>query len=447
MGQPVPDFTAIDVYRPRNPQASGYYQCVQNHFEELDQLWDDRYAPHFGFWRPHVMDVVHRYLDCGDLHCGFARVKCTECGHEYLLAFSCKRRHFCPSCHQKRVVEYGEWLLTNVLKDVPHRQWVFSLPKRLRIYFMYDRRLLAKLSKCGWNVIRPYLKSAVLDGDAIPGASIAVHTYGDFLNFNPHIHAIVSDGCFLSDGTFQMAPGFIAEDLEKAFRYEVLKMLKKEGKINDAIIENLLSWHHSGFHVYIGGRIMPDDETGLEKLAKYIIRACFSQERMVYIPVEKSTDGVAKVIYTSKNGGSRKTFDALDWLAQLVMHIPDRYEQTVRYYGFYSNKLRGLRKKRDKDDEIPTIIPGEMSSKEFRRNWARLIQKIYEVDPLVCPKCQGSMKIISIIDQVETIQKILRHLNLWDTRNHDPPPENPSYISELTYDDSDSQIPAYDYWG
>jgi hypothetical protein len=68
--------------------------------EELDQLWDDRYTPHFGFWRPHVMDVIHRYLDCGDLHCGFARVKCTECGHEYLLAFSCKRRHFCPSCHQ-----------------------------------------------------------------------------------------------------------------------------------------------------------------------------------------------------------------------------------------------------------------------------------------------------------------------------------------------------------
>jgi hypothetical protein len=257
---------------------------------------------------------------------------------------------------------------------------------------MYDRRLLAKLSKCGWNVIRSYLKEAVLDDDAIPGASIAVHTYGDFLNFNPHLHAIVSDGCFLSDDTFQMAPGFIAEDLEKGFRYEVLKMLKKEGKINDAIIENMLSWHHSGFHVYIGGRILPDDETGLEKLAKYIIRACFSQERMVYIPVEKSADGVAKVIYTSKDGGSRKTFNALDWLSLLVTHIPERYEQTVRYYGFYSNKLRGLRKKRDEDDEIPTIIPGEMSSKEFRRNWARLIQKVYEVDPLVCPKCHGSRK-------------------------------------------------------
>jgi hypothetical protein len=52
-----------------------------------------------------VMDVIYKYLDCGDLHQGFARVKCDDCNHEYLLPFSCKRRYFCPSCHQKRVVE------------------------------------------------------------------------------------------------------------------------------------------------------------------------------------------------------------------------------------------------------------------------------------------------------------------------------------------------------
>ncbi len=110
------------VYKPRNPKGSGYYQCVENHFEELEGVWDDRYESRFGFWRPYIMDVIFKYLDCGDLHSGFARVRCDECGHEYLLALSCKRRHFCPSCHQKRVVEYGEWLLTNVLKEVPHRR-------------------------------------------------------------------------------------------------------------------------------------------------------------------------------------------------------------------------------------------------------------------------------------------------------------------------------------
>ena len=118
---------------------------------------------------------------------------------------------------------------------------------------------------------------------------------------------------------------------------------------------------------------------------------------MIYIPVEKSSNGTAKVIYTSKDGRSRKTFDALDWLALLVTHIPERYEQTVRYYGYYPNKSRGLRKKADADNQLPTIIPGEMSPKEFRQNWARLIKKIYEVDPLVCPKCQGAMRVISVI--------------------------------------------------
>src|SRR5450759_4629426 len=72
---------------------------------------------------------------------------------EYLLPFSCKRRYFCPSCHQKRVVEFGETLYEEVLKQVPHRQWVFSIPKRLRVYFMYDRKLLGKLSQCAWKVL------------------------------------------------------------------------------------------------------------------------------------------------------------------------------------------------------------------------------------------------------------------------------------------------------
>jgi len=80
MPLPINDYSALDVYHPRNPSASDYYKCVESHFEELAQVWDDRYAHRFGFWRPYVMDVIHRYLDCGDLRCGFARVKCEGCG-------------------------------------------------------------------------------------------------------------------------------------------------------------------------------------------------------------------------------------------------------------------------------------------------------------------------------------------------------------------------------
>jgi hypothetical protein len=111
------------------------------------------------------------------------------------------------------------------------------------------------------------------------------------------------------------------------------------------VIENILNWHHSEFNVYCGKGIWPHNQEGLESLTRYIIRASFSQERMTNVVANDSCSGVAKVIYQGKDGTSTKTLDALDWLAQLGTHIPNKGEQMVRYYGFYSNKSRGLRKK------------------------------------------------------------------------------------------------------
>ena len=254
--------------------------------------------------------MIYRYLDCGILHNGFARVKCGECGHEFLLAYSCKRRHFCPSCHQKRVVEFGEWLCEEVLKAVPHRHFVFSIPKILRRYFLYDRKLLSDLSRCGWETLKEFFQEAVPEEEAV------------------------------------------------------------------------------------------------ENLARYIIRASFSQERMTYLAEE------SKVIYQSKDGKDERVFDALEWLAAMCSHVPNKGEQMVRYYGHFSNVSRGKRKKNDQDELIPSILEPDGSSKEFRKNWARLIQKIYEVDPLTCAKCEGTMAIISFIEDPEIIKKILKHLDL-----------------------------------
>jgi len=329
-------------------------------------------------------------------------------------------------------------------------QWVLSLPKRLRIYFLFDRKLLAKLSRCAWKVLSTYLKQAVLFDDAVPGAAIAVHTFGDFQQFNPHLHIIATDGCFSGSGTFTKSPEPASKDLEELFRYEVLKILKAEGKISDAVIENMLSWRHSGFNVYCGPTIWPNNDKGLEDLARYIIRACFSQERMSYIPAKDAMNGLAKVVYKSKDGRASITFDALDWLAQLVTHIPNKGEQMVRYYGYYSNKSRGMRKKARTDDQLPALVESATSSMALRKNWARLIQKIYQVDPLLCPKCQGTMKVIGFIEHDALIKKILMHLGLWETRNHDPPQSNdsqtPTIETELTYDYTYSQLPPIDYW-
>ena len=81
----MPDTSPL--YRPRKPQDSQYYQCVEDHFERLEQVYDERFAKQYGFFRPYVRQVIYRYLDCGILHNGFARVRCGDCGHEFSLAF------------------------------------------------------------------------------------------------------------------------------------------------------------------------------------------------------------------------------------------------------------------------------------------------------------------------------------------------------------------------
>ena len=111
-----------------------------------------------------------------------------------------KRRHFCPSCHQKRVVELGEYLCEEILKTVPHRHFIFSIPKILRKYFLYDRNLLSNLSRCGWESLKVFLKKTVPEEEAFPGVAIAIQSFGDFLGFNPHLHVLGSDGCFYGDG-------------------------------------------------------------------------------------------------------------------------------------------------------------------------------------------------------------------------------------------------------
>jgi hypothetical protein len=95
-------------YRTRKPQYSPYYQCIEDNYEEFKRSYERIFKEKYGYLRPHIEKVIYQFMDCGILRNGFARVKCKECNHEYLLAFSCKRRHFCPSYYSKRVVEFGE---------------------------------------------------------------------------------------------------------------------------------------------------------------------------------------------------------------------------------------------------------------------------------------------------------------------------------------------------
>ena len=141
----------------------------------------------------------------------------------------------------------------------------------------------------------------------MPGAVVAIQTFGDFLGFNPHCHILCTDGCFIGTGAFRVAPVVVRKDLEEIFRHKVFRMLLSKGKITEELVSMLMSWRHSGFNVFCGPCIYPRDETAMENLARYIIRASFSQERMSYVEEE------AQVLYRSKDGEEEKIFDAMEW--------------------------------------------------------------------------------------------------------------------------------------
>jgi hypothetical protein len=290
--------------------------------------------------------------------------------------------------------------------------------KMLRRYFLYDRKLLSDLSACGWESLKAFFQAVLPEEGAVPGAVVAIQTFGDFLGFHPHLHVLCSDGCFYGDGTFKVSPTIDTKPLEEIFRHKIFKMLLSKGKIIQEMVDLVMSWKNSGFNVFCGPRIQPGDEGAMDNLARYIVRASFSQETMAYLREE------SKVVYESKDGKEEKVFDAIEWLAAMCSHVPNKGEQMVRYYGYYSNVSRGRRKKEGQDGLMSSILEPEGSSKEYRKNWARLIQKIYEIDPLTCPKCSGRMKVISVIEDEEVIKKILAHLGLWKVKPRPPPKAN-----------------------
>lgn len=111
-------------------------------------------------------------------------------------------------------------------------------------------------------------------------------------------------------------------------------------------------------------------------------------------------------------------------LAVVTQHIPERGEHLVHYYGWYSHRQRGIRKKRERSGQSEsdklTIDRSAFDTPKSAMGgthsaWAMLIKRVYEVDPLECPHCEGRMKIVSFIERChhDLIEQILRHCGRW----------------------------------
>jgi hypothetical protein len=224
MGAALACAGVYNVYKPRRPRASPLFRLVEAHFPELHAVYDERFAETYGAWRPVIRTVTERFLACGILEHGFARVRCGSCAHEYLLAFSCKCRYFCPSCHAKRLAVWGLWLEETLLAPVPHRQVVLTIPKRLRAYCLCRRSLLGEIARVAARTVTAAIRATSGERALSVGIIGCLQTHGSRANWHPHIHMIVTDGGFRADGTFVHWPTHDPERLAEAFRRAVLRL-------------------------------------------------------------------------------------------------------------------------------------------------------------------------------------------------------------------------------
>ena len=187
------------TYQRHEPEKTLLYQVIQENWNTFQNLAEKNRE---GAGLPtHVVREFESYLGCGILANGFVRVKCGDCKHEKLVAFSCKRRGFCPSCCSRRMNESAAHLVDRVLPQVPVRQYVLSVPMPLRFWMASNSGLTTQILAIMVRGIGGYLKkkarAAGHKGRVETGCVTLIQRYGGALNLNIHFHTLFLEGVYV----------------------------------------------------------------------------------------------------------------------------------------------------------------------------------------------------------------------------------------------------------
>jgi hypothetical protein len=298
----------------------------------------------------------------------------------------------------------------------------------------------------------------------------AIQTHGTLLHWHPHLHSLVTCGAYTPDGDFLELSEFDMDSLLVAWQEAVFALYLAEEKIEPEVVQNMRTWPNSGFSVDQSVLLPAGDRSGIERLVQYMIRCPFSLSRLVKVSdtgqVVYKAEKQACQAFPDQNGdgtqvGPIRNFQILsplDFLAEFTQHIPPKGAHLFRYYGVYSNKSRGMRKKAEVETSAEPSTEHEENAStaaatRCSQTWAMLIKRVYEIDPMVCSQCGGEMKIVSFIDppQNGVIERILHgHRRaalvdgLWQASAPRAPPDLDGLVLELDAAYSDSTIGSPD---
>lgn len=400
MGEAAPALPLVES-RARKFFASPLFRVLFDHYEAFVRCYPSRFQGLFGLFRSIVDATVDRFQICGDPREGVAVYRCDRCHHQLTVPFSCKTRLFCPSCHSKRVVLWGEDILDHLLANVPHRFWTFSIPKRLRPYFLHNRKLLSHLVSCAHQTFALALGNGEIHPNHRPALITLIQTFGTKLNWHCHLHLLAGDGVFTSVRgkkiVFHPCQFWDVAKMTEIFRFLLIERLHKARVLSDDTATNLMSWPHSGFHIHHSEPFSPKDRDGFLRRLAYAFRTPVSLSRLSY-------DGENRVTLSTPKGDSLE-FTPLDFLAHLTLHIPDRYQHMRRYAGLYASATRRYLGLPTKTSVVQT------DGKPITPRWASLLARIFGTLPIECPRCKIQMKLSGFETDLRQILALIPELS------------------------------------
>jgi hypothetical protein len=453
------------TYRRREPEHTVLYRVVQDHLQTfLAQARDQN--PN-GCGMPSFIErEFTRYLECGVLAGnGFVRVHCDDCGHDRLVAFSCKNRAVCPSCSTRRMHDFSAHLVDRVFpRNLPVRQWVLALPRWVRFKLAYQPKLVTQVLQMFLRVIFAWQRRCARHRgfrDGCPGAVTVVQRFGSAINLNVHMHVLVPDGVFVERGE---AAEFVAlkaptdtevEAIARKVARRVLALVERCEENTETIVDESAdpyaqsvlesqrktvlatdgndppikrgrrSAFLQGFSIHANVSVGAKKRDALEKLARYCARPPIALSRL-----SASADG-ARLSYRLKHRAPGTPellyLTPLELLEKLSAIIPPPRVHVFRYHGCFAPNS----KMRSRVVPCAAFSPSASSAaigqspeigprvdltwtppRPCRLDWASLLARVFKIDVLRCDRCGGRMRVLAFITDPDVTRAILTCLGL-----------------------------------
>jgi Putative transposase/Transposase zinc-binding domain len=380
-------------YTRHRPELTPCYNILQEHLNTFIAERSSEGMP----LADYILREFEAYLRCGIPAFGFLRLQCGDCKEEKIIAFSCKKRGFCPSCCGKRMSEAAAHLVDNVLPLVPYRQFVISFPIPLRFWLETNRKLYSQIHKL---VIQEfdnyYMAKAKKKGikDPMAGSISFTQRWGSALNLNPHMHVLYPDGVYvlindqpqfrkieaitdaevskvvakISNNTLILLQklGYLDEQGEVVFNPAMDELFQNNEVLTQAMASSItgkiafgpnagryvtkvgsgFGYYEetplvkgkrcasiNGFSLHANTAINTHSRDKLEQLVRYIARGPLSNQRLELTP-----QGKVKLLLKSKwsDGTTHLLFTPSEFIEKLTALIPLPRLHLVRWSGVFA---------------------------------------------------------------------------------------------------------------